>query len=258
MNNFKMEYYGIHHDSTIEHHGILGMRWGVRRYQNRDGSLTAEGKKRYGYDRYERDYSKDSVIPKGTKVTRAVSLDRIEEYSDPDVGGSAERGKQYVKTVLERDEALRTTYVSVDSFKKQTGRVSGSKFYASWFSEDLMSPNQLLMKTYELKRNAKVAAGEKVLDKVLKELGPEYLRTALEKEPPSVNDATMEYTHNLKLHDRVNDYFRKLGYDAVEDINDTKTEMPIVVLNKDILGDPVKMEKGKDYIEKTFGFKYVD
>lgn len=42
-----MEYYGIHYDSVIEHHGILGMHWGVRRYQNADGTLTAKGKKRY-------------------------------------------------------------------------------------------------------------------------------------------------------------------------------------------------------------------
>lgn len=29
----------------LYHHGILGQKWGVRRYQNKDGSLTAEGKK---------------------------------------------------------------------------------------------------------------------------------------------------------------------------------------------------------------------
>lgn len=33
--------------SYLEHHGILGMKWGVRRYQNKDGSLTPAGKKRY-------------------------------------------------------------------------------------------------------------------------------------------------------------------------------------------------------------------
>lgn len=33
-------------NNALTHHGILGMKWGVRRYQNADGSLTAAGKKR--------------------------------------------------------------------------------------------------------------------------------------------------------------------------------------------------------------------
>lgn len=39
-------------NGTIEHSGIKGMRWGVRRYQNEDGTLTEEGKRRYlkGYN----------------------------------------------------------------------------------------------------------------------------------------------------------------------------------------------------------------
>ena len=32
---------------VIQHHGILGQKWGIRRYQNEDGSLTDEGKRRY-------------------------------------------------------------------------------------------------------------------------------------------------------------------------------------------------------------------
>ena len=31
----------------LYHYGVKGMRWGVRRYQNQDGSLTNAGKKRY-------------------------------------------------------------------------------------------------------------------------------------------------------------------------------------------------------------------
>lgn len=35
-------------DDILVHHGVLGMKWGIRRYQNKDGSLTAEGLRRYG------------------------------------------------------------------------------------------------------------------------------------------------------------------------------------------------------------------
>lgn len=38
----------VPYDSNyLEHHGILGMKWGIRRYQNKDGTLTEAGKQRY-------------------------------------------------------------------------------------------------------------------------------------------------------------------------------------------------------------------
>lgn len=56
--------------TELYHWGIKGMRWGVRRYQNKDGSLTPAGKKRYEIeDRPARDYDK-TVISKGSTVQR--------------------------------------------------------------------------------------------------------------------------------------------------------------------------------------------
>ena len=51
----------------LYHHGIKGMRWGVRRFQNKSGSLTPVGKKRYSDDD-----RKTQVSGKGEKVFNAL------------------------------------------------------------------------------------------------------------------------------------------------------------------------------------------
>lgn len=52
----------------IQHSGIKGQRWGVRRYQNEDGSLTEEGKERYGTpERYRASAKEASALEEATK-----------------------------------------------------------------------------------------------------------------------------------------------------------------------------------------------
>lgn len=37
-------------ETSMCHHGVKGQKWGIRKYQNMDGSLTAAGRKHYGYE----------------------------------------------------------------------------------------------------------------------------------------------------------------------------------------------------------------
>lgn len=45
-------------ENELRHWGVKGMRWGKRRYQNKDGSLTDLGRKRLKTEDYHEDYNK--------------------------------------------------------------------------------------------------------------------------------------------------------------------------------------------------------
>lgn len=65
-------------EDYLAHHGILGQKWGVRRYQNLDGSLTAEGRKRRGLSE-KKSSSVKSDVNKALKTFRKARAKRQAE-----------------------------------------------------------------------------------------------------------------------------------------------------------------------------------
>lgn len=96
-------------EDILVHHGILGMKWGVRRYQNKDGSLTSAGKKRYSGDNTIKETpQKTTEEPKKRSVKdmsdeelrREVNRMQLEQNYLRMTGQNIEKGKSAAEIAL--------------------------------------------------------------------------------------------------------------------------------------------------------------
>lgn len=280
------------YELCLAHHGIKGMKWGVRRYQNPDGTLTAAGKKKYLKNTTGAEIKsirKDDIIIKRGSVRSHVSgnkrikLDDTETYlydanNDHDravyEGAFAEYvrqgrrcAKQYVHDYVVTEDLIspsekQRVNTFLESYKKNP-----EKYYPEM--NDTVSNLKMYQDYgYELAgRNKKIAGykkefSKKTSDKELRDYGYHVLNVIAE---------------NGSRHSQaINDYYKNVknkGYNALVDDNNRKVYndavQPIIALNgqkalKEIgryrLSDTERnnnIEALRDYNEKQYGTRTV-
>lgn len=143
--------------SDLYHHGIVGMRWGIRRFQNADGTLTPAGKERYGGKvenveerKLKRQYARNSSLfgnneesgkhsemwrkrigrnSRNTEWTNRLHNDKsgvLEEYFN-DMAGARLRDMGYEDTEKGRQFLMSQPWFSAAYIQYETTPYSGRK-----------------------------------------------------------------------------------------------------------------------------------
>ena len=152
-------------NNTLNHWGIKGMRWGIRRFQNKDGSLTAAGKKR----RQQQDNDESEKAKPATPKKKSVS-----EMTDDELNKAIARARledQYKALRPEQEPAV--------------------KKFVSATMKQVIGP-------------AVSSAGKDFLETYLKKMGADVLKDTVEEDPNSISALT-KARDKLKLKKEIDD-----------------------------------------------------
>ena len=94
----------------LYHHGIKGQKWGVRRWQNKDGSLTKRGKEHYDVDGIRKSVRSEQKqkMPFGAKVDGFQPSKKPLGAKIDGPQSNKQKGKEYADKVVNRAEKIST------------------------------------------------------------------------------------------------------------------------------------------------------
>lgn len=160
----------MYYDLYLAHYGVKGKKWGVRRYQRKDGTLTAKGRKRYrdsnGFltpeGRKQRAKNDHRLYQKSKEVQKKISEDEAYKRTQQELKSARDKNRE------DYSKALRD-FLSGKDFQGMTYEQFKEAAYDRWDS------------SVEGKREAKASADFfKVLSqKVHDELGDEVFNQSL-------------------------------------------------------------------------------
>lgn len=182
------------YSDSLAHHGIKGQKWGVRRYQNADGSLTDEGRKRY--------YRDDARLSKEGQTFNKKARTNFRSYRDatlyntravnPDFSRAEKRYKELQKANSEQYKK------DLDAFLK------GEDFVGLYYEEFRNKASDRWQKTDFGKEQEQIEQDlRRMLDDSAKE-HPLYNKSF--KELRDFNPNVYNKVHNVPMSEAVNDF----------------------------------------------------
>lgn len=152
--------------AELYHHGILGMHWGVRRYQNEDGSLTPAGKARFNKvassERLRKRNTKQAIKILSTNkksfmlrskalenmalVTGKISLRNMSRAENAKDNGNVEKHDKLLKISTRLDKG--SSYFTERAHRNMLMSEIADKKIKSISSEELKAGIDFIVKTY--------------------------------------------------------------------------------------------------------------